>query len=88
MKIYLRDNVYEAALKRIERIFDEFPNVIVSISGGKDSTAVMEMTLEVARARNRLPLKVMFIDQEAEWRYTVDYMRYIKSRPELELYWF
>lgn len=88
MKIYLRDNVYEAALKRIERIFDEFTNVIVSISGGKDSTAVMEMTLEVARAKNRLPLKVMFIDQEAEWRYTVDYMRYIKSRPELELYWF
>lgn len=88
MKIYLKDNVYQAAKKRIHRIFSEFDNVIVSISGGKDSTAVMEITLEVAKELNRLPLKVMFIDQEDEWSYTIDYIRYVKSRPELKLYWF
>lgn len=88
MKIYLQDNVYEAALKRIERVFNEFDNVVISVSGGKDSTAVMELSLEVARKLNRLPLKVMFIDQEDEWSYTIDYIRYVKSRPEIEFYWF
>ena len=88
MKMYLKDNVYEAAKKRIEWLYDEFDNIIVSISGGKDSTAVLEMTLEVARERGRLPVKVCFIDQEDEWSYTIDYIRYIKSRPEFELYWF
>lgn len=88
MKMYLKDNVYEAGKKRISRLYDEFDNIIVSISGGKDSTAVLELTLEVAREKNRLPVKVCFIDQEDEWSYTIDYIRYIKSRPEFELYWF
>lgn len=88
MKMYLKENVYEAAKKRIAYIFDEFDNVIVSTSGGKDSTAIMELTLEVAKEKGRLPLKVMFIDQEDEWSYTIDYIRYIKSRPEIEFYWF
>lgn len=88
MKIYLKDNVYEAALKRVERIFNEFDNIVVSISGGKDSTATMGIALEVARKLNRLPLKVMFIDQEDEWSYTIDYIRMIKAMPEIEFYWF
>lgn len=88
MKMYLKENVYEAAKKRIEWIFSEFKNVIVSISGGKDSTVVMELALEVAREQGRLPLKVMFIDQEDEWSYTIDYIRSVKARPEIDFYWF
>lgn len=87
MKIYLKDNVYEQALKRIERLFDEFENIIVSFSGGKDSTVILELTLEVARKRNRLPVKVMFIDQEAEWAHTIDYVKDVMYRPEVEPYW-
>lgn len=87
MKVYLKDNVYEAAIKRIERIFDEFENIVVSFSGGKDSTVVLELALEVARRRNRLPLKVFFIDQEAEWQHTIDYVKYVMYRPEVEPLW-
>lgn len=88
MKMYLKDNVYQSSLKRIERIYSEFDNVIVSVSGGKDSTVALELTIEVARKLNRLPVDVMFIDQEDEWSYTIDYIRRLKARPEINFYWF
>lgn len=88
MKLYLQDNVYEAALKRTERIFQEFENVVVSISGGKDSTVTMHIALEIARKLNRLPLDVMFIDQEDEWSQTIDYIRRVKAMPEIRFHWF
>ena len=40
MKTYLDKNVYEAALERIAYCFQEFDNVLVSFSGGKDSVAL------------------------------------------------
>ena len=63
MKFYSKNNVYEEALKRIEFFFDEFEEVIVGFSGGKDSTVTLHLALEVAEKRNRLPLKVLFVDQ-------------------------
>ena len=65
MKIYNNQNVLDAALNRIRFLFDEFPNVIVGFSGGKDSTATLNLCLQVAEEKKRLPLKVLFIDQEA-----------------------
>jgi predicted phosphoadenosine phosphosulfate sulfurtransferase len=88
MKIYGKDNVYDAALKRINWLFDEFPNVIVGVSGGKDSTIVYQLSLQVARERGRLPLKCLFVDQEAEWQATIDTMRLIMQNPEVEPLWF
>src|SRR3990167_10380009 len=87
MKIYLKDNVYEAALKRIRYIFDEFDTVIVNISGGKDSTVVLELAIMVAKERGRLPQLVMFIDQEAEWDATIQQVRSIMSRREVNPIW-
>jgi predicted phosphoadenosine phosphosulfate sulfurtransferase len=88
MRVYLKQNVFDAALERVERIFREFPNVIVGISGGKDSTAVLEVALIVARKLGRLPLKVLFIDQEAEWQATIDMVQDVMERPEVEPLWF
>lgn len=87
MKIFLNETVYAAAIERIEYIFDEFENVIVSFSGGKDSTVTLELALEVARKRNRFPLKVFFLDQEAEWRSVIDYVREVMGRDEIEPQW-
>lgn len=87
MKIYMEENVFDAAIKRINRIFDDFENIVVSFSGGKDSTVCLELCLAVARQRNRLPLKVLFIDQEIEWQHTIDYVRRVMSRPDVEPIW-
>ena len=87
MKIFLNDNVWDKALERIEYIFDEFDEVIVSFSGGKDSTVIFNLALIVAKKKNRLPLKVLFLDQEAEWQNVVDYVRTVMNMKEVEPYW-
>jgi len=88
MKFYSNNNVYEEAIKRIEFFFDEFEEVIVGFSGGKDSTVTLHLALEVAEKRNRLPLKVLFIDQEAEWQGTIDYVKKVMYDERVEPLWF
>ena len=88
MRIYLKDDVVTASLKLIERIFNEFENVGVWFSGGKDSTVVLELTIQVAKKLNRLPVPVFFIDQEIEWAHTVEYAQRVMTRPEVKPMWF
>ena len=87
MKVYSGLNVYEESLQRIRWIFSEFDDVIVGFSGGKDSTLVFNLTLQVARELGRLPLKVVWIDQECEWQATVDYTKSIMEMPEVKPCW-
>lgn len=70
-KIYLLKNVYEAAQERLHKVFDEFENIVVSISGGKDSTALLHLALQVARERGR-KVNAFYLDQEAEYASTLD----------------
>ena len=87
-RVFLPETVYEESLNRIRHLFDEFPNVVVGFSGGKDSTTCMELSMIVAKEKNRLPLKVLFLDQEAEWQCTIDYVEEVFSRPDIEPLWF
>jgi predicted phosphoadenosine phosphosulfate sulfurtransferase len=87
-KIYSEQNVFDAALDRIRYLFDEFPVVVASVSGGKDSTVILELALRVAREKKRLPLPVFWIDQEAEWTATVDTVREIMHRKSVKPLWY
>lgn len=88
MKIFSKQNVFEAALDRIRFIFDEFENVVVGFSGGKDSTVTLEMCMIVAKEKHRIPLRVMWIDQEAEWQSTVNYCESVMTRSDVLPMWF
>lgn len=88
MVIYKENNVFDEALERIRMLYDTHDDVIVSMSGGKDSTVLFNLALIVAKERNRLPVKVFWLDQEAEWQSTVDYMDKIMRMPEVDPYWF
>ena len=43
--IYLENDVFQEALQRIRFIYDNHDDVIVSMSGGKDSTVLFRMAL-------------------------------------------
>jgi len=88
MKIYKDHSVFEESLNRIRWLFDEFENVIVSYSGGKDSTVVFELSLMIAREKGRLPLKVLFLDQEAEWDATIEQVRNVMYHPDVHPLWY
>lgn len=87
MRIYMQQNVYEAALDRMRFIFSEFPHVVPTMSGGKDSTVVLHLALQVAEEMGRLPLPVLFIDQEAEWLPVIDYIRSVFQDPRVKPVW-
>lgn len=87
-KEYLDANVYDKAIERINHIYDSFDKIVVSFSGGKDSTAVLNCVLNVARERNKLPLKVVFFDEEAIHPPTIEYVHRVSNNPEIDLEWY
>ena len=87
-KRYQHENVYDAAIKRIHVLYDRFDKVVVAFSGGKDSTVCLNLALEVARERGKLPLDVYFFDEEAVHPETVEYVTRVASNPEIAFKWF
>lgn len=87
-KLTLEQNVLEAAIERMNYLYDNYDNVIVSFSGGKDSTAVMNIALKIATERDRLPLNVQFFDEEAIHPPTIEYVTRVRERPDINLTWF
>lgn len=87
MKYFLEENVFDAGLNRIRRIFDEFEHVAVGYSGGKDSTVTLQLALRVAEEKGRLPLPVVFVDQEAEWQTVIDHIREVMNDPRVDPKW-
>lgn len=86
-KLYLRQTVRDAAEQRISWIFDTFPRVVVSISGGKDSTVLLELARREAVKRGRT-VTAFFLDQEAEYAATIEHVRFQMHQPGIEPAWF
>lgn len=53
-KVYINKNVYEAAIERVEFIFKEFDNVLVSFSAGKDSGICFNLCYTYAKEHDCL----------------------------------
>jgi len=87
LRIISPHTTLEMGRRRMDWLFDEFDNIMVSVSGGKDSTVLLELALETARKKNRLPLPVYWLDQEAEWQGTVDICSDWFTREEIEPLW-
>lgn len=82
------ENVLTAARQRINRLLDFNRRYVVSFSAGKDSTAVLMLSLAEAEKRGRLPLDVAFIDEELLDPDTIEYAEEIARRPDVRFHWF
>ena len=52
-KVYLEKNVLDAAFERLEIIFNNFDNIYFSVSGGKDSSVMVQLANIVAKKLNK-----------------------------------
>jgi len=68
-------NVLDAANERIKKVFDEFDNIYVAFSGGKDSGVLLNLVIDYIR--NHAPdrrIGVYHMDYEAQYQMTTDYV--------------
>ena len=90
MKKYLDINVYEATQARLKYIFDNFDNIYVSFSGGKDSGLLLNMVLDYKRRNNiQKKIGVFHQDFEAQYQTTTDYVTrmFENNINDIEPYW-
>ena len=87
---YLAQNVYEALQQRLHFLFQEFDNIFVSFSGGKDSGLLLNIVLDFQKKYypNR-KIGVFHQDFEAQYSVTTEYVERTMMRIEkdAELYW-
>lgn len=81
-KKYLEKNVLDAAVERLEIVFQQFDNVYFSVSGGKDSSVMVQLANQVAARLNK-KFDVLFVDLEAQYRYTVEHIEELKQLPQI-----
>lgn len=85
---FVNQDVWSLALERVNYIYKQFDNVSVQFSGGRDSTATLMVTLEVARRLNKLPVHVVFFDEEAIPYEVEDYVRRVAAWDDIVLDWY
>lgn len=87
-KNYLDIDVLTAAKQRIAKVFDDFPRVYVSFSGGKDSSVMLHLVMEEAIKRDR-KVGVLLVDLEGMYKITIEHIQamYDLYADHIEPYW-
>ena len=84
---YVDKDVVTLAKERVRRAYEMFDTIAVAFSGGKDSTATLNVVLEVAEELEKTPVEVFFYDEEAIPVQTEEYVRRISKDPRVNLRW-
>lgn len=83
-------NVYDAAVERIAFLFEEFPRIYVSFSGGKDSGVMLNLVLQHMREHGiTRKIGLMILDNEANYEHSLEFMhKIIRANLDLlDVYW-
>lgn len=87
---YMEENVYEALQSRLQYIFQEFDNIYLSFSGGKDSGLLLNLVLDFQQ--KYYPEKTIGVfhqDFEAQYTVTTEYIErtFEQIKDRVEPYW-
>lgn len=86
-KIYLQKDVLTAARERMAFVFDHYDRIVVSYSGGKDSTVLLELARQEAVRRKR-QIYALFVDPEAQYSETISQIEHaILGDPTIIPFW-
>lgn len=91
-KQFIEINVYDALQSRLDFLFYEFENIVISFSGGKDSGLLLNAVMDYAK-RNGIDTKnrisVFHQDFEAQYSYTTEYVTrtFERLRGQVGRYW-
>jgi len=81
-KKYLEKNVLDAANDRLSIMFENFDNIYFSVSGGKDSSVMVQLANEVAKKLNK-KFDVLYIDLEAQYTNTIEHVEELKQLSQI-----
>jgi predicted phosphoadenosine phosphosulfate sulfurtransferase len=84
---YIEKDVLTITRERISLIFDNFRDIVVSISSGKDSTVLFYLCLQEAIKRKR-KIIAFFLDQEAEYQASIDLIKEMMSQERVIPKWY
>lgn len=87
-RVRLGYDVMEAAKQRVRELYAEGHTLVVSLSGGKDSGACLELCIEAARETGRLPVYGCVQDEEVCYPGTAEYIERCARREEVSFKWF
>ena len=78
-KKYIEQDVYTATLQRIKLVFDNFENILVAFSCGKDSGVLLNMVYDYAKENNLLDrMGMYYMDYEADFEETEEVCGFFK----------
>jgi len=83
----LGENVLDQAVERMRVLYEEGHRIVVSFSGGKDSTACLEVCVMAASMANRLPVDVVVRDEEIMYPGTYEFIERVANRPDINMKW-
>lgn len=77
-KVYTDKDVLTATNERFDIIFNRFDNVYFSVSGGKDSSIMVQLAARKARELNK-KFSVLYIDLEAQYKATIEHIEELRD---------
>ena len=80
-------DVFQSAVDRMMDVYKEGHTVVCSFSGGKDSGVCLEVCIEAAAACGRLPVHVVYREEEILYPGTHEFLHRTHNRPEVDFHW-
>ena len=79
-KKYIEKNVLDAAIERLEIVFQNFDNIYFSVSGGKDSSVMVQLANIVAKKLNKTTFFNKDLSEEKIIQYTQEAYNILRSQ--------